>query len=256
MSASLETRNLSKQFTVRGRAVPVLYDISLAIQPGEFVSIVGSSGCGKSTFLNILAGLESPTSGTALIGGQPILGPGPDRGVVFQSYSLLPWRTVEQNIALGLELAGVNRRAAREVVDYYLGVVGLRDWRNARPSQLSGGMRQRVAIARALATGPEVLLLDEPFAALDVQTKAGMHEFLRDLWLQTGTTIVLVTHDVDEAVYLSERIYVFAASPGRVRADVPVPFPRQRSPSLRREPAFFDLRDRVLSLVGSVEVPV
>ena len=253
MSASLEVRDLSKQFVVRGRRVVALEGINLAVRAGEFVSIVGSSGCGKSTLLSILAGLEQPTAGEALIEGRPILGPGPDRGLVFQSYSLLPWRTVAQNVALGLELSGMDRRTMRDVVDYYLEVVGLTAWRDARPSQLSGGMRQRVAIARALAPDPEVLLLDEPFGALDAQTKASMHEFLRSVWQRTRTTIVMVTHDVEEAIYLSERVYVFSAHPGRVREEVHIPFAPERTPALRREPEFFDLRDRIQSLLAAEE---
>ncbi len=172
MTASLDLRGLTKEFRAKGRVTVAIEEVDLHVDPGELVCIVGASGCGKSTLLNVVAGLAEPTGGEALLDGQPIRGPGPDRGIVFQTYSLFPWRSVAQNVAFGLEVAGVNRSAIAERVDYYLGVMNLRKWAGARPSQLSGGMRQRVAIARSLATEPEVLLLDEPFGALDAHTRA------------------------------------------------------------------------------------
>src|SRR5690606_12277998 len=197
---------------------------------------------GKSTLLNIIAGLTEPTTGEALLDGAPIVGPGPDRGLVFQSYSLYPWRSVASNVAFGLELAGVSRVDTRRRVDELLEVMRLTKWRDARPSQLSGGMRQRVAIARSLATQPAMLLLDEPFGALDAHTRMMMQEFLLSLWRQTGTTILMVTHDVEEALFLSQRVYVLSSHPGRVKEELTLPFGDERTPELRRDPEFLDLR--------------
>jgi NitT/TauT family transport system ATP-binding protein len=230
--------------------------IDLVVEPGEFVCIVGASGCGKSTLLSIVAGLTEPTAGSVTLDGEEIDGPGPDRGLVFQSYSLYPWRSVSQNIAFGLELAGMSRDEMRRRVDHYLSVMKLEKWADARPSQLSGGMRQRVAIARSLVTEPEVLLLDEPFGALDAHTKTLMQEYLLSVWRETGTTVLMVTHDVEEAIFLGQRIYVLASHPGRVKREIEVPFGAGRSPTIRREERFLDLRDEIrgLLLAEAVEV--
>ena len=244
----LELRGVSMDFRTRAGPVAALRDVDLHLEPGEFVCVVGASGCGKSTLLSIVAGLTEPTSGEVLLDGREVVGPGPDRGLVFQSYSLFLWRSVAENVAFGLEVAGVPRREIAERVDYYLGVMNLRRWARARPSQLSGGMRQRVAIARSLATEPEVLLLDEPFGALDAHTKSLMQDFLLSLWKETGTTILMVTHDVEEALFLSQRIYVFSSHPGRVKREVCVPF-EQRDAAVRRDPVFLDLRDEVRQLL-------
>jgi NitT/TauT family transport system ATP-binding protein len=251
MSAPLDIRGLSKEFPGRRGVTVALTGIDLHVNAGEFVCIVGASGCGKSTLLSIIAGLEEPTAGEALLANQAILGPGPDRGIVFQSYSLFPWRTVAQNVAFGLELAGLGKHEIRQRVDYYLEVMNLSKWRDAHPAQLSGGMRQRVAIARSLATNPEVLLLDEPFGALDAHTRGLMQDFLLSVWAQTGTTILMVTHDVEEALYLAQRVYVFSSHPGRVRKEIAVPFnaTAERSPAIRRDPRFLDLRDEVHGLL-------
>ncbi|MFN0144985.1 MAG: ABC transporter ATP-binding protein [Dehalococcoidia bacterium] len=249
MTATLDLHRLTKSFQAKGRTTVAVEDIDLHVGAGEFVCIVGASGCGKSTLLNVVAGLADPTAGEALLDGQAIRGPGPDRGIVFQTYSLFPWRTVAENVAFGLEIAGLNRNAIAERVDYYLGVMNLRKWADSRPSQLSGGMRQRVAIARSLATEPEVLLLDEPFGALDAHTRALMQEFLLSVWRQTGTTILMVTHDVEEALFLAQRIYVFSSHPGRVLREITVPYGSDRVASIRRDERFLDLRDEIQGLL-------
>lgn len=248
ISGRLETVGISKEFKGKQGPVVALQDIDLHAERGELVCIVGASGCGKSTLLSIVAGLTEPTAGEVLIDGKTVVGPGTDRGLVFQSYSLFLWRTVAQNIAFGLEVAGLPRKQINERVDYYLGVMNLRKWADARPSQLSGGMRQRVAIARSLVTEPEVLLLDEPFGALDAHTKGLMQDFLLSLWKETGTTILMVTHDVEEALFLAQRIYVFSSHPGRVKREIAVPF-AERDASIRRDPYFLDLRDEVRGLL-------
>jgi NitT/TauT family transport system ATP-binding protein len=256
MTGSLELRGLSKSFNTRGSDTLALDGIDLHVEPGEFVCIVGASGCGKSTLLNIVAGLTEPTAGEALIDGEPIEGPGPDRGLVFQGYSLYPWKSVTDNIVFGLEIEGVGRAERQRRVDRYLDVMNLRKWKDARPSQLSGGMRQRVAIARSLVTEPDVLLLDEPFGALDAHTKTLMQEFLVSLWRETGTTVLMVTHDVEEALFLAQRIYVLSSHPGRVKREIDVPFGAERDPAIRRDERFLDLRDEIrgLLLAEAVEV--
>lgn len=248
ISGRLETVGVSKEFKGKRGPILALDGIDLHVERGELVCIVGASGCGKSTLLSIVAGLTEPTTGDVLIDGRTVVGPGTDRGLVFQSYSLFLWRTVAENIAFGLEVAGMPRTQIRERVDYYLGVMNLRKWADARPSQLSGGMRQRVAIARSLVTEPEVLLLDEPFGALDAHTKGLMQDFLLSLWKETGTTILMVTHDVEEALFLAQRIYVFSSHPGRVKREIAVPF-GERGPAIRRDARFLDLRDEVRALL-------
>ena len=249
MSARLEAVGLTKAFESGRTSALAIDGIDLHVEPGEFVCLVGASGCGKSTLLNIIAGLVAPTSGSVTLDGWPIVGPGPDRGLVPQTYSLFPWRTVAQNVAFGLEIAGLDRAAIAERVRELLDVMQLGRWADARPSQLSGGMRQRVAIARSLATQPQVLLLDEPFGALDAHTRLLMQEFLVSLWRQTGTTVLMVTHDVDEALFLAQRVYVLSSHPGRVKRELALPFGDERSRELRRQPAFLDLRDAVQALL-------
>lgn len=245
----LETVHLVKEYPTRSGALRVLDDVEVHAEPGEFVCLVGSSGCGKSTLLSVMAGLEPPTEGQVLLDGEPVTGPGPDRGLVFQSYSLYPWRTVAQNVAFGLELRQMSQADVRGRVDTYLAIMGLTEFAAALPGELSGGMRQRVAVARALATEPEVLLLDEPFGALDAQTRSSMQEFILKVWRETGTTIVMVTHDVDEAVFLAGRIYVLSPRPGRVAAEINVPFPPGRLRPLLRERAFQDLCSEIDDLL-------
>ncbi len=257
MTARLEVRTLSKSFPAAGGGSTVAIErIDLHVEPGELVCLVGASGCGKSTLLSIIAGLTEASSGEAMLDGWPVVGPGPDRGLVFQSYSLFPWRSVEDNVAFGLELAGWDRPAIRDRVAELLNVMNLTKWAQARPSQLSGGMRQRVAIARSLATQPQVLLLDEPFGSLDASTKGLMQEFLLSLWRQTGTTILMVTHDVEEALFLSQRLYVLSSHPGRVKREITLSFGRDHDPAIRRDPRFLNLREEISQLLVAEVVDV
>jgi NitT/TauT family transport system ATP-binding protein len=226
----------------------VLSDVSLEIGSGELVVLVGASGSGKSTLLSALAGLTT-VSGSLLLDGRPINGPGPERGLVLQSGGLYPWRTVEKNVGFGLELLPIGREERARRVAWYLAEVGLTDFARRLPKELSGGQRQRVAIARALACEPDVLLLDEPFGALDVQTKEDMQVFLRTIWQHTGTTVVLVTHDVEEAVFLGQRVVVLGSDPGHVASVVSVPFGTERDLGLKRTPEFLALRAEVEDLV-------
>ncbi len=250
-TTKLVVEELSKHFPGRRQspAVVALDRVDLQVDAGELVSLVGTSGCGKSTLLRIVAGLEQTSSGRVLVEGDMVLGPGPDRGMVFQGYSLFPWLSVAGNVAFGLELAGVGRAQRAERVEELLHVMGLAEHAGRLPRELSGGMRQRVAIARALAPEPDLLLLDEPFGSLDAQTRTSLHEFLRQVWQRTGATIVLVTHDVDEALYLSQRIYVMHARPGRVVEEIALPFGTGLGPAVKRTPQFLDLRDELHDLL-------
>ena len=225
----LEVRNLHKTFKAKScQPLLVLEDINLKLYPKEFACLVGASGCGKSTLLNIIAGLLSPSSGEIRVDGQVVKGPGSDRGMVFQSYTLYPWLTVAQNIAFGLELRKMAKLEQQERVNYYLNVVGLTHFANTYPKELSGGMKQRVEIARALANEPEVLLMDEPFGALDTQTKEQMQQFLLELWEQLHTTILMITHDIEEAIFLSKRVFIMSTHPGRLKRKIVVNLPEQR----------------------------
>ena len=231
--------------TMRYDGFTALSDVSLTVSRGEFVCLVGASGSGKSTLLSLIAGLTRPTAGRVLLDGEPVTGPGPDRGLVLQSGAVYPFRTVERNVAFGLELLPISAAERRRRVDLYLAETGLTTLRHQLPKQLSGGQRQRVAIARALACEPSVLLLDEPFGALDVQTKEDMQVFVRRVWHDTGTTIVMVTHDVEEAVFLGGRVVVLACDPGRVAAALPVPLPPERPLTVKRLPEFLAMRAEV-----------
>jgi len=219
--------------------------ITLDVPEGQFLCLVGASGSGKSTLLSLIAGLTTPTSGSLALNGTPVIGPGPDRGLVFQSGAIYPFRSVERNVGFGLELLPITRAERKRRVDWYLAETGLTALRSKLPKQLSGGQRQRVAIARALACEPAVLLLDEPFGALDVQTKEDMQVFIRRVWQDTGTTVLMVTHDVEEAVFLGERVVVLACDPGRVATDITVDLPRERDLTVKRLPEFLALRARV-----------
>ena len=230
--------------------VVALEGIDLAVPRGSFVCVVGASGSGKSTLMSLVAGLTRPTSGEVRLDGHPVTMPGPDRGLVLQSGAVFPWRSVERNVGFGLELLPRLSKAERaERVRHYLGAVGLTELRKALPKTLSGGQRQRVAIARALIVEPEVLLLDEPFGALDVQTKEDMQLLIRQVWRDTGTTVLMVTHDVEEAVFLGQRVVVLASHPGRVVADLSVPLGDHRDLSVKREESFLALRAKVEDLV-------
>ncbi|NJL37095.1 MAG: ABC transporter ATP-binding protein [Leptolyngbyaceae cyanobacterium RM2_2_4] len=242
----MEVRGLFKTFQVQGKPLMVLQNISFQLRAREFVCLVGASGCGKSTLLNIVAGLDSPTAGQVLVDGEVVAGPGSDRGMVFQGYTLYPWLTVSENIAFGLKLRRMSRAEQRERVNYYLDVVGLTQFAKAYPKQLSGGMKQRVAIARALANEPEVLLMDEPFGALDAQTKEQMQQFLLRLWNQTHTTILMITHDVEEAIFLSQQVYVMSRCPGQLKLEVPIALPAQRELETKLAPEFVEIKRQVL----------
>ncbi len=243
-AGTLHIGKLSKQFTVKGATLPVLEDITLTVNPGEFVSIVGSSGCGKSTLLRLIVGLESDYQGEVLLDGQRIVGTSLNRGIVFQEHRLFPWLTVTQNIALGLLNAELPEAEKAQSVSEHIALVGLQGFENAYPHQLSGGMSQRVAIARALVNRPEVLLLDEPFGALDALTRAHLQQELHRIWQAEGITMILVTHDVEEAVYLGDQVVVMEPRPGRIRRIVPVDLPH---PRVRNSSAFNRIKNDVLA---------
>lgn len=230
-SGTLQFTQLHKQYQVKNEALKVLEDIRLDIRPGEFVSIVGSSGCGKSTLLRLAAGLDTDYQGDILLDGQRIAGPGLDRGIVFQEHRLFPWLTVEKNVAVALANSPLSAAAKQQTIREHLALVGLQGFEKAYPYQLSGGMSQRVAIARALVNRPRILLLDEPFGALDALTRANLQQELQRIWQTEGITMILVTHDVEEAVLLGERVVIMAPRPGRISRIVPVPapYPRQRN---------------------------
>ena len=227
----IEIRRVDYQYEANERAVTALRDVSFGVAESEFICVVGRSGCGKTTLLNILAGFLSPTKGDVLIGGRAVSGRGLDRGVVFQDFAqLFPWRTAQRNVEFGLEMKGVPREERAKTAQRFLGLVNLESFAGAYPHELSGGMQQRAAIARALAYNPSVLLMDEPFAALDALTRDEMQRLLVDVWRETRKTIVYVTHNVAEAVYLADRIIVLTPHPGTVKAEVKVTLPRPRDP--------------------------
>jgi NitT/TauT family transport system ATP-binding protein len=249
VTQALELAGVGKDFRRRGGTVRALDGIDLRVARGAFVCVVGASGSGKSTLLSLVAGLSRPSTGEVRLDGRPVTGPGPDRGLVFQSGAVYPWRTVERNVAFGLELLPISRAERARRVARYLDETGLTSLRHALPKQLSGGQRQRVAIARALACEPEVLLLDEPFGALDVQTKEDMQLLIGRIWRDTGTTVLMVTHDVEEAVFLGQRVVVLASDPGRIAADIEIDLPRERDLTAKRTPEFIALRARIEDLV-------
>lgn len=217
-------------------------ETSITVEPGQFVCILGPSGCGKSTLLNSVAGYVAPTTGKTIVDGEVITAPGPDRGMVFQQYSLFPWKTVRENIAFGPKIRGVSCDEMSSTTETFLEMVGLSKFANRYPGELSGGMQQRVGIARALANYPRVLLMDEPFGALDSQTRLMMQESLLKLWSEFGITVMFVTHDIDEAVFLGDRVLVMSASPGSIIADLSVDLPRPRHTDLAVDPRFIELK--------------
>jgi NitT/TauT family transport system ATP-binding protein len=259
--ARISLSHLGKTFASRHGNVTALADINLDIADQEFITIVGTSGCGKSTLLNLLAGFDTATSGEVTVDGARVAGPGPDRGVVFQQPALFPWLSVEENIAFGLRLS-VNRHkgSPKIVVERMLQRTGLAAFRSQRPAELSGGMRQRAAIASVLAINPSTLLMDEPFGALDALTRSIMQDFLLEVWEEERKTALLVTHDIDEAIYLADRTVVMTAHPGRVREIIEVDLPRPRRYEMRSEKRFIALRDYVTGIVreeairGAVEI--
>ncbi|SDO13503.1 NitT/TauT family transport system ATP-binding protein [Rhodoferax sp. OV413] len=248
--------HVRKEFTVRAedggpdQRFVAMDDVTLDIHAGEFLVLVGPSGCGKSTLLDLLAGLTLPTSGRVLIDGKPITGPARDRGVVFQQYALFPWLSALDNVAFGLEIAGIGKRERRDKAAEYLELVGLSAFANRYPHELSGGMKQRVAIARSLAYEPQVLLMDEPFAALDAQTRETLQEELVEIWQRTGKTIVFITHGIDEAVVLGQRVAVMTSRPGRIKQIVDIPESlRAGTQDVRSLPLFGELRHEIWSLL-------
>jgi len=243
----LKAEQISKSFvTSKGEKVDALGDVTFTIQDKEFVCIVGPSGCGKTTLLRIIAGLDTPSGGKAELGGKEIVGPSPKMAMIFQEYSLYPWRTVLDNIAFGLEVQGVEKDARYAAARKYLHLVGLGEFETSYPYELSGGMRQRVAVARALAVEPQVLLMDEPFGALDAQTRNSMQTELLEIWEKTRKTVIFVTHSVDEAVFLADRIFVLSTRPSKIREIIDVPLPRPRD---RTSVRFAEIRRYVLSLI-------
>jgi len=247
--ARIDVRNVSKAFGAGGHVV-ALAGINVVIADRELVTLVGASGCGKSTLLNLIAGFEQPTSGEILVDGVPVSRPGPDRGVVFQQTALFPWLSVEDNIAFGLTLkANRHKGSPQAVTNRMLERTGLLPVRSRRPSELSGGMRQRAAIASVLAINPSILLMDEPFGALDSLTRSIMQDFLLEIWEEERKSVLLVTHDIDEAIYLADRTVVMTAQPGRICEVIDVDLPRPRRYAMHSDPRFIALRDRVTALV-------
>ncbi|MFD2753411.1 ABC transporter ATP-binding protein [Comamonas terrae] len=242
----LSIQGVSRTFTShKGTQTQALLPVDFEVRENDFVTILGPSGCGKSTMLRIVAGLDFPTTGQVLLDGQAIDGPGADRGMVFQSYTLFPWLTVAQNIRFGLREKGVPEAVQKERSDYFIAKVGLRGFENHFPKQLSGGMQQRTAIARALANDPRILLMDEPFGALDNQTRVVMQELLLGIWEAERKTVMFVTHDIDEAIFMANRVAVFSARPGRIKADIAVNLPHPRHYTVKTSPEFMELKARL-----------
>ncbi len=242
---ALRLDGVSKRYDTRDGGLVALERVDLSIEPGEFVCLVGASGSGKSTLLNIVAGLEAPTTGAAMLGSERITGPGADRAVVFQSDAAFPWLTVEDNLHYGLKAMRMPKAERARVVGDLLRVLGLEQFRTAYPRELSGGMRKRVDIGRAYAVDPEILLMDEPFGALDVITREAMQVELLKIWSERRKTVVFITHDIDEAIFLADRVVMLSPRPGRVQAVVPVPFARPRPAELRESVEFYELRTRL-----------
>jgi len=250
MPSKLQINNITMTFrTRRGDEVIAVDDLSLHVDDREFISIVGPSGCGKSTLLRVVAGLIRPDSGSVLLDGQPIREPGADRGMVFQTYTLFPWLTVQGNVEYGPRLKGLPAAERERIVRQQIAAVGLNGFERSYPKELSGGMMQRVAIARALANDPKVLLMDEPFGALDAQTRSIMQEMLVTLWQQTPKTILFITHDIDEALFMSDRVYVMTARPGRIKLMLDVRLPRPRTLEMTTTPEFIEQKRVILEAI-------
>jgi len=245
----LEIKDLTKKFESNEGTVTALENISFKAHRREFVCVIGPSGCGKSTFIRILAGLESPSSGQVLLDNKAISGPGPDRGMVFQGYTLFPWLTVKQNVMFGMNMAGQGGTQTESEAMQWIDLVSLSKFANSYPNQLSGGMKQRVAIARALANQPRILLMDEPFGALDAQTRSQMQSYLLQIWKNVDITILFITHDLEEAIYLADRILVLKAHPGEVQEIIEVSVPRPRTPEQFISPEFLSTKKRLEELI-------
>lgn len=249
MSAPAKLRVIGLTRRYAGSGLTVFEDFSLDVASLEFVAIIGPSGCGKSTLLRIMSGLDTPDSGRIEIDGEPATARTPGRAMVFQSFDLFPWRTALENVAFGLQMRGVGRRERTEIARQTIATVGLKDFENAYPHQLSGGMQQRVGIARALAVRPEILLMDEPFGALDLQTRDLLQDELLRIWQTDRKTVLFVTHSIEEAIYLADRIVVLSARPTHIRRDIAVPFGRPRDEDLKTSTAFMEIRREIHELL-------
>jgi len=250
--SKLNVRGVERIFTgPKGEQTQALQPIHYQVEENDFITILGPSGCGKSTLLRIIAGLDTPTRGEIWLDGKSVEGPGADRGMVFQSYTLFPWLTVEENIRFGLQERGISAAQQKERSDYYIQQVGLRGFAQHYPRQLSGGMQQRTAIARALANDPKVLLMDEPFGALDNQTRVMMQELLLSVWEQSRKTVLFVTHDIDEAIFMANKVAIFSARPGRIKQEVAVNFNNGRDYTIKTSPEFMALKAKVTESIRS-----
>lgn len=245
----LKVEKLKKVYSSRNGDVLALDDIDLTVEESEFVAIVGPSGCGKSTLINIIGGLDEKTSGTVMVDGREVSGPGADRGMVFQGYSLFPWLDVEKNVEFGLKMKGMPKEERKKIAEKYINMVGLGDFVHAMPDQLSGGMKQRTAIARTLANDPAILLMDEPFGALDAQTRVVMQESLVEIKEKTGNTVLFITHDIDEAILLADRILVMSKLPGTIRDEIKVEIRCKRDHSALTDAGFIDIKKRIMNIL-------
>lgn len=247
----LDVKNVTKIYKAKKGDVLALDDVSLHVHPNEFLTLLGTSGCGKSTLLRIICGLEDTTKGSVINQGKVIKGPGADRGMVFQAYNLFPWMTISENIQFGLKQKHASKKQAKEVAEHYANLVGLKDFQSQYPNSLSGGMRQRVAIARALANDPSVLLLDEPFGALDMQTRGVMQELLLDIWQKSPKTIIMVTHDIEEAIFLADRVAIMSARPGKIKEilNVKEGLPRPRNYHVKTTEKFMEYKERATDII-------
>ena len=245
----IDVRNFALSYPTLDGPVEAVSDATIHVNPGEFVSIVGPSGCGKSTLLNAVAGFLKPTGGDVTVDDEVVGGPGADRGMVFQQYSLFPWKTVKGNVEFGLKMKHLDKSSRDRAARTLLGLAGLTAFENKYPDSLSGGMKQRVGIARALATGPKVLLLDEPFGALDAQTRVIMQQILTNMWQRLKISVLFVTHDIDEAIFLSDRVYCMTARPGTIKAEIVVPLERPRQQAMMLSSEFLGLRRGLMSLI-------
>jgi NitT/TauT family transport system ATP-binding protein len=248
---ALEAAGIRKVYSKNGHDLPVLDVERFSVREGEFVTVIGPSGCGKSTFLHIIGGFIKAEAGSIRVYGVEVNGPGPDRGMMFQEFALFPWKTVAGNVAWGLEAQGFARAQIEETVAAYLRMMNLAEFRHHYPAELSGGMKQRVALARVLAFNPKVLLMDEPFGALDAQTRETMQEEVTRLWESTGKTIVFVTHDIEEAVYLGDRVVVLSARPGRIREEISISLPRPRGLEVKKSMQCHEYRNHIWDLIRS-----
>lgn len=248
-SSKIRAEHIDKVYKTGKKSVAAIEDVSIDIQDNDFVCIVGPSGCGKSTLLRMLAGLDFPSAGNIIVNDRKVTGPGPDRGMVFQTYTLFPWMNVEDNIKFGLKIKKLPKAEQQEIADRYLKIIGLEKFAQSYSKELSGGMKQRVAIARALANQPEVLLMDEPFGALDPHTKSMMQLLMREIWVKEHPTVVFITHDIDEAVFLADKIYVMSARPGKMIKRVNVYLPHKRTLDLKDSPEFIKIRKGINALL-------